>query len=302
MKKFIVRGTSFAVIGLVLLFALNFFYVRTNGYKSLNGTFKFHHVPDNINIMNLGSSHGEFGFAYEELDTLTGFNFGLRGQSHYFDLEILKEYSDRLSTGCVVIIPVSCFSLIQYDDYNNQHILYYDILGYGAIAGHDPIEFAKLKLLPVLAASFNIKYLIKDKASVDPDLFAVTGGDEEYFKLSGLYYYSLYEQLKDEGADNGNNLQELAEIIEYCLERGFKPVLITTPFTNQYNYWFSGEIADDFNAAIDGLCKEYGVAFLNYSNDPRFATALEWFGDSDHLNKTGRRVFTRILLTDLGMI
>jgi hypothetical protein len=301
MKKFIIRGFCFVAIGLILLVVLNLFYVRTNGYKSLNGTYKFSMVPYNISVMNLGSSHGEFGIDYEDFDTITGFNFGLRGQSHYYDLQILRKYSDRLSGGCVVVIPVSCFSLIQGEDYE-QRILYYGVLDYGSIPDHNPIEYIRFRLLPFLSASFNAKYLIKDKKSVDSDLFATQGADEEFYILNALYYYGLFEDLKKAGADNENNVKTLGEIFTYCRENGYKPVLITTPFTDHYNYWFVGEDNDEFYAAIDGLSEQYDVPYLDYSHDPRFTGTLEWFADSDHLNPTGRRIFTRILLTDIGLI
>jgi DltD protein len=301
MRRFIIRGLCFACIGLALLYVLNLFYIRTNGYKSLDGTYKFYMVPDNINVMNLGSSHGEFGLDYEEINTITGFNFGLRGQSHYFDLQVLKKYSDKLATGCVVVIPVSCFSLLQGVDYD-QRILYYRVLGYGSIPDHNPIEYVKFRLLPVLAASFNVKYLISDKKSIDPDLFATPGADEEFYIYNALYYYGLFEDLKKEGANNENNVKTLGEIVEYCQDNGFKPVLITTPFTNHYNYWYSTEDYSEFYAAIDSIVEKYGVPYLDYSHDPRFGGTLEWFGDSDHLNPTGRRIFTTILLSDLGII
>ena len=192
MKKFVARGFCFAAIGLALLCLLNFFYVRTNGYKSLDGVYKLNALPENIQVMNLGSSHGEFGLDYSGIVGLTGFNFGLRGQSPYLDLQVLKKFSPKLYDGCVVIIPVSCFSFIQDKDYDRQHILYYGILDYGAIPNHSPMEYVKFKLLPILSASFNAKYLVKDKKTVDWDLFAGVGPDEEFYKLNGMYYFDLY--------------------------------------------------------------------------------------------------------------
>jgi hypothetical protein len=301
MKKFIARGLCFTAIGLILLCVLNIFYVRTNGYKSLNGTHKFSVVPDNIDVMNLGSSHGEFGFDYGEIDTVTGFNFGLRGQSHYFDLQVLKKYSDKLATGCFVIIPVSCYSMLKGIDHD-QSILYYGVLDYGSIPDHNPIEYIRFRLLPILSASFNVKYLIKDKQSVDADIFSAEGADEEFFRRNALYYFGLFEDLKNAGASNENNVQTLGEIIEYCRENGYKPFLVTTPFTNAYNYWYSQEDYAEFYGAVDGITEKYDVPYLDYSHDKRFGKTFEWFADSDHLNPTGRRIFTRILLIDMGVI
>jgi hypothetical protein len=301
MKKFVIRGLCFAAIGLMLLYVLNLFYVRTNGFKSLNGTYKFFEVPEGLEVANLGSSHGEFAFDYQEIDTVTGFNLGLRGQSHYFDLQVLKKFSDKMAAGCVVIIPVSCFSLLQGVD-REQRILYYGVLGYGSIPGHSVIEYVRFKLLPILSASFSARYLIKDKRNIDTDLFAEKGPDEEYYILNALYYYGLFEDLKKAGADDEDNVRTLGKIIDHCRQNGFEPVLVTTPFTNHYNYWYSQEDYLRFYAAVGGLSDKYGVLYLDYSHDQRFGRRLEWFADSDHLNPTGRKIFTRILLNDLGII
>lgn len=301
MKKFIIRGLCFAAIALMLLYVLNFFYVKTNGFKSLNGTHKFSTVPGGIEVVNLGSSHGEFGFDYAEIDAVKGYNLGLRGQSHYFDLQVLRKCSDNLAADCVVIIPVSCFSLLQGTG-REQRILYYRVLGYGSIPGHDPIEYVKFKLLPILSASFDAKYLINDKESIDADIFSRQGPDEEFYRLNALFYYGLFDELKKAGADNEGNVKTLGEIIDHCRENGFQPVLVTTPFTDFYNDWYSKEDLSKFHAAIDGLREKYDVPYLDYSHDKRFSKTLELFADSDHLNPVGRRMFTRILLGDLGII
>gem|GEM_PF-1046498 len=297
-----VRGFSFSAIFLALLLLLNHFYVRTNGYKSLNGTYKFTEVPEGIQVANLGSSHGEFGFDYQDIEGLTCFNFGLRGQSHQLDLEILKKFKDRLAEGCTVIIPVSCFSYIQVEDYQNQHVIYYGILDYGSIPNHNPVEYLRFRLLPILSASFNAKYLIRDKKTVEWDIFAGRGEDEEYYKLNGMYYYGLFKDLMERQPEGANSAGAIEDLIIYCLDNGFKPVLVTTPFTDYYNYWFSGEVYVEFRAAMSRMSREYGVPYLDYSRDARFRRTFDFFADSDHLNPLGRKVFTRILLRRLGIV
>ena len=55
MKKFMIRGSCFAAIGLMLLAVVNTFYIRTNGYRSLDDTFKFYLIPEDIEVANMGS-------------------------------------------------------------------------------------------------------------------------------------------------------------------------------------------------------------------------------------------------------
>ncbi len=301
MKKFIIRGSCFVAIAFLVIFISNLFYVKTNGYKSLDGTQKFFTVPGDLDVINLGSSHGEFGFDYSEIEEVKGYNLGLRGQGHYFDFQILKKYSDRLAPGCVVIMPVSYYSLLHGVD-AEQRAHYYGVLDYGSIPGHDAAEYIRFSMFPILSASFNVKYLVKDKPVVDCDLFPGQGPDEDFYTANGLFYYDLFCQLKRGGATNEENLKTLGEMIEYCRAKGFRPVLATTPFTDYYNYWYTKEDRDEFYAAVGELIDRHDVTYMDYSRDPRFARALELYADSDHLNPEGRRVFTEIILGDLGII
>jgi hypothetical protein len=304
MRKFVVRGFCFALIGLVLLYTCNFFYVRTNGYKSLDDRWKFYLVPDNITVMNLGSSHGEYGLEYYGIPGITAFNFALPGQSFYYDLKLLEKYGAKLSPGCTVIIPVSYFSFVQARDYNNQRILYYRFFDYGSIQNHSLIEYIKFRLFPVLGAGMNAKYILHDKQGIGSCLIGgvLRTDDIEGYKQNAQLHYEYYLGVQGKGGNEGFNTENLKGILEYCREHGFKPVLITTPFTKYYNEKFSEQFFSDFYLRITLISQQYGIAYLDYSHDPRFTDHLELFIDSNHLSDSGRQAFTRILLSDLGII
>jgi len=303
LKRFMARGLCFAAVWLAMLAALNHFYVRTNGYKSLDCTFKFYLVPDGIQVANLGSSHGEYGLDYSGIRGVTGFNFALSGQSLYSDLQVLEKFADRLAEGCTVIIPLSYFSFVQARDHNNQHVLYYRWLDYGSIQNRDPVEYVRFRLLPVINAGFNLKYLIRDKKAVEFHYIpSMLGDNVEEFRKYARLHLQYCRDLMHEGGYEAFNRENLEGIIRLCLERGFRPVLITTPYTRYYNELFSQEFLDGFHATISDICHRYGLTYLDYSHDPRFAETLEWFVDSDHLNDKGRKAFTEILLKDLGVI
>jgi hypothetical protein len=45
--------------------------------------------------------------------------------------------------------------------------------------------------------------------------------------------------------------------------------------------------------------REQGVSFTDFSRDQRFSGRDDLFIDSDHLNQTGRRLFTGIVVEQL---
>ena len=51
--------------------------------------------------------------------------------------------------------------------------------------------------------------------------------------------------------------------------------------------------------ALRKICKENGVLFLNYSNDPKYVRKNRYFRDGSHLNARGADEFTRDLIKDL---
>lgn len=310
MKKFIIRGFCFIAIGLILLAVVNTFYIRTNGYKSLDDTFKFYLMPENIEVVNLGSSHEAYGIYYDHIEGITGFNLALPGQGLYYDLQLLKKYSDRLAEGCVVIIPLSYLSFDLETGSDVQNRWYYKFLGYGAIPNHKISDYARYGLCPLLSASFNTKYLIKDKDSIDFDIYWIYKyfgvkydvNDEKAWKKDARGALDYYYNVTGQGKNVDLNTECLEEIIGYCYKNGFEPVLITPPFTKYYINVFPKDIITDFHARVKEVREKYGVTYIDYSRDKRIAENLEWFNDSNHMNATGREVFTQILLTDLGLI
>jgi hypothetical protein len=310
MKKFLIKGFCFVCIGLLLLAIVNTFYIRTNGYRSLDDTYKYYLMPDEIEVANLGSSHGAYGLYYDDIEEVRGFNFALPGQGLYYDRQLLQKYSDRLAEGCVIIIHLSYFSFDLEIGSDIQNRWYYKFLGYGSVPNHKITEYVRYGLCPFLSASFNAKYLVKDKGSIDFDIFWIykyfgikyDADDEKAWRKDAQGFLDFYYDVTEQGKNEEINMALLEEIIVYCEENDFRPVLITTPFTKYYNRLFKGEIRDEFNALVKKVKERYGVTYIDYSSDPRISDQLDLFSDSNHLNDDGRKAFTKILLGDLGLI
>lgn len=66
---------------------------------------KFYEVPHGIEICNFGSSHGDFGFDYSELDlNYTCFNFALMSQSLSYDCRIFQQYEKQIDSGQLYLL------------------------------------------------------------------------------------------------------------------------------------------------------------------------------------------------------
>ena len=301
MKKFVLKLILFSGLIFGSLILLNFLYVRTEAYKTMNDMEKFYNVPDNLEIVNFGSSHGLYAFDYSEL-YLKGFNFALNSQDLFYDFQLLKQYQNHMVRGTtIVIISVSFFSL-SVDPANaylkERDKRYYRILDTGLFEGSSPDDFLKFKLLPVLSAGSTLIRIFQDKPS---DTFLELSTNRfDYVELEGEAQETAVRHLsyiEMNGLDRGISL--LKEIIVFCQQLELKPVLITTPFTEYYTKYFSENILDEFHRVVYSIANEFSIPYFDYSRDPYFWKRPELFIDDDHLNSIGRGIFTRMVVDTL---
>jgi hypothetical protein len=120
----------FGLVGLlVVVFLVNHYYLHTNYFQQqLLPLQKYNHVPANIEVANVGTSHGEYGLNYADCG-LVGFNFGLSSQHFQYDLRLLKYYRRHFQKNAVLLIPVSypSFGAYRKEDINAQKLRYYQI-------------------------------------------------------------------------------------------------------------------------------------------------------------------------------
>lgn len=307
MKKFFIKIVTFFLVLCIIILSLNFLYTRSYGYKKvvLGDTEKFYHVPYNINICNFGSSHGVYGFKYDDKNS---FNFAMSAQDFYYDFLILKQYSSHLSLGCKVLIPVSYFSFGV--DPTNPKITYINPRYYAFINDYKKIRdfsYKNLiiyKLIPIFSAGKNFEYIYsKEKKISEQNQMLIQRRNEVLAKgkkmfIEGEKKSSDHKFLTYESQYNKNK-KILIDMIDFCKKKGFKPILITTPYSEEYNDSFDAKDYYDFYKNISDIQKKEGIPYFDYSHDERFQSNKMLFLDVDHLNLTGREKFSKIVLKEI---
>lgn len=292
---------------------INLWYMPLNN-RDLNNTKKFENVPYNIQICNLGSSHGLYGFNYEELSkSYTCFNFALNSQTLSYDARILDYYKDHLQEGAIVFVTISYQSLFgipetEYDDFESKNARYYDFLPKHLIKEYD-LKTAFLTKLPSLYAYETLPLtLIGHYSDADTELVGWNGAADEFDLPANtdlaLAKHLVVGKLDEHGNRiyNHEEINALYNIIETCESVGAIPILITHPYSLIYVNRIdidSPEFFDDFYAVIDKVTADTGVAYHNFSKDSRFYNDYTYFRDTDHLNKSGATLFTHILMNEI---
>lgn len=317
MKKFLRTLLLFVLVVGVITAAVNGLYIyRVNSNcdtmgDGRNNNSAIKNVPENIQICNLGSSHGLFGFNYEDVcDEYVCFNFGQPSQTLSYDYRILQFYINNFDDGAIVLIPVSHFSLFgkpetEYDNFAALNKRYYKFLPDELIKEYDAKTDFFVNYAPALAAD-DLPSLIKTLFLNNQDKGWANTISAEAVDDNALNRYRTFVESKlDANGNRRYNSEEidaLYAIIRLCKEHNLTPVLVTTPYLSEYNNAVRGndpEFYDDFYGVLDEVTEKTGAVYLDYSEDSRFSNEYSMFMDVDHLNIYGSREFTNTIISEL---
>lgn len=306
MLRFIKKTALFLVILGIILGTINHKYVNAETYKHMNNTNKFLDVPEDIEVAHLGNSHGMYAFVYDDMDKTT-FSFAMPAQRLYYDYKLLEKYIDHFAEDATLFIPVSYISFyLGYDNENFEEFnkMYYRILPFKDIKNVTIEDYIKYSLLPILTADSNIKYaFMEEDEDFEParEYMNYSISSEE-MKAEGLAAGKRHVEFIKEGQGNKEEfVQILDDIVALAVENNIKPVILTTPLTKYYNDNFSQDFKKDFTNTIELIAEKYPSAkYLDYSHDERFINSPEYFFDSGHLNLTGGKKFTNIIMEEMN--
>lgn len=311
MRRFWIKGIIFFVVVVICITTLNWAYLRTDTYE---GIAKFQHVPERLDICNLGASHGMCSFNYEEYeDRLGTANFGLTNQSLVYDYHILQYYREHLKEKSIVLIVVSYPIIVgkgekTENDWRSKNLRYYTFLPPKYIREFDRKTWLEMKFVPFVHEN-EISELFKSflKEDSNDDWKHKVKNAEEIEQ--DAYFSYLRHVVTNKRDENGNMiyLQEaidaIYDMIDLCRKKEAIPILITPPFTDVYMKEVKKYAPDycnhGFYDVIEKICQDTGVEYYDYSSDKRFSTSYNMFMNSDHLNKEGARKFTDIVMEEV---
>lgn len=309
--RFILKCILIPAAAVLIIYCLNKPYKKYNEDQYLDIT-KFSSLGvncNNVQIGNIGSSHGAYDFNYTALEEqgYSCFNFANTSQSYNYDYAVLKEYGDYMIEGSVLFIPVSYFSfnneVVNETEAEAMSLRYYHCLSPKNIPDYDPYIDITTNKFPILTAGKDILKLLpnwklsliafaaeEENSSNDINVeeFAARAGERYSRHFDNKEEYFLPERIED-----------LYDIINYCKEHNITPVLLTTPFSKYYQELVSEEFLTEFKETVGRIASDTGVSYYDYSCDERFCGNLSLFMDADHLNSEGAAYFMEILAQEV---
>lgn len=114
--KPVIRTLVYVLLLSVTLLGFNGRYKHSDYYRSLNGLLRFESVPEELQVVNVGSSHARYGIDYSGHPELRAFNFAMDSQRMLYDELILEAYASHLQEDALVIIVISSFTFFMEQD------------------------------------------------------------------------------------------------------------------------------------------------------------------------------------------
>lgn len=277
-----------------------------------NGVQKFWYLNRfNLDVVNLGSNSGKYAFNYEGLD-IAGMNWAVGPQSLVHDFNILKNYFSYLRSGATVFISLCPFSSLvsQYD--KNTNLKYYTFLHPATILNFDEkerIRALKIKESPIKEIPWlcikrtlkeGIKYVIHKplpKCDMEKSATKFIDSWKRQFGIADLDAPLSRQHNKD----LENRSLALRDMIEFCLERDLKPVLVIPPVHPALSKRFTKKCRENYIYSFVRRANEYNVPFLNYMDDERFHDD-RYFSNSFFMSDKGAKKFTQTVLKEINLI
>lgn len=304
--RFALKCILIPAAAVFVIYCLNKPYKPINDQKYLD-VAKFSSLGiqyTQVQVGNLGSSHGAYNFDYTPLTErgFSCFNFANTSQSFNYDYAVLKEFGSYMTPGSVLFIPVSYFSfnneVTNAEEAEAMSVRYYHCLSPKNIPDYDPFIDIITNRLPILSAGEDIVKLFPNLQLSIIALAAENEVDTAVFAARAQERYSRHFDNKKEYF-LPERIEDLYNIINYCKEHDITPVLVTTPFSKYYRDLVADEFLNEFEETVTKIADDTGVNYYDYSYDARFRGNLTYFMDADHLNTEGAVYFMQILMEEV---
>lgn len=268
----------------------------------------------NYEIVNVGSNPARFCFFYENVK---GQNWSTGTQGLDKDLEILKYFHSYVKEGGYILLPIVAFSSVSgYLPVEKES----DAYRAKFVAILDWIQVKKWKNATRVRKYFHkpftynwrtLRYLLHDvqkdnRIELDNQHMQHIELLEDAAKWMNCWKNEF--NIKDFKSPLSGKLLEgrnktiemFKALLDFCIERGYKPVIVSPPFSKELSELFTPDIKEIYVDSFIREFKDYNVKYLDYIYDEKFSDSSLYF-NALFMNMAGRKAFTKQVLKDLGI-
>lgn len=305
-------------IGMILIcgfMVCNILYKKTNAYKDEHESEQKYikGVPENLQFVNMGSGPSHFDIDHTQL-SVKSFSFAKAPQSFKYDLRLLKQYAGHIQKGAVVVVVIVCplgFGFNRRYTQKTYNLRYVHALPLAEIDRINRLDVLIQKYFPLFWHPKRVFRIIKDinlqkeKQDYDTDDKKIDWERANRQTCRNWIYGAKLKNLQDGSqADNPRQIKAakekiriMQEMLLFCQEKGFRPVIVIPPFvpetTDSVSQEFKRRFVDE-NIMKANIIK---APVLDYFGDKRWKH--ENFRSTVFMNSRGAGEFTKVLLKDI---
>lgn len=300
---------------------------KTNWYKSFFVGADHETYPDNVwyrnheernfDVVNLGSSGGKWAFDYTDTG-VKGMNWAQQPQTLLEDFNLLRHYHSILRKNGYVLIVIMPFTGLNKETGLRDAMKYLKLETQGqAIQPFMWREACRYAEYPILfgkpAVKALMRYMIgRDKPYIikvvnlenNPMTEAELEKDAARWMEGWKHQFSIADfeaPLTDENQQGREyRIELMRQLVDFCVERDYQPVYVIPPVTEYLAKKFTPKFRQlyiyDYLKQVDRKVK-----LLDYSEKKELMDKNLYF-NSFFFNRLGRKLFTKRVLTDLGLI
>lgn len=316
------------LIGVISLYIVNKTLKNTQWYLSFFVDPQHEIYPDNewyrkhdernFDLINLGSSGGKWAFDYSGLN-IKAMNWAQQPQTLLEDYNLLRHFHSILRKGGYVIITIMPFTGLNKETnlFDALKFARFDIQG-EPIQPHLFRKARRISRFPILLGKVAIKAFVKfligrDKPSsvkvetkmnnnpmnlseLDKDAKRWIDGWKRQFGIDDFEAPLTPKNM----SGREYRVKLMRQLVDFCAERGYKPVYVIPPVTNHLGKYFTPKFQQLY--IYDYLQQvKRDVQTLDYSKNVELQKDDLYF-NSFFLNARGRKIFTAKVLKDINIL
>lgn len=272
---------------------------------------------DEVESITIGRSHG--GALNYDFCDLKGVNLSVGGRDMATSYFLLKHLTDELTNLQEVNICIS-YSSFYFDNtslsngnLNDARKSIYSAvpIKYGLISKDDYNNFVFGKLFTFMRSDYGfneLKGLIIRKNNIRSS----EGIDNQ--ELQKTDTLSIYQSAKIQAYDHSKdryialnynkkvieeNTTYLKNIIILLQRKGIKVNLFTPPYHSQYTLNFPKDDIIEMKNIVKEMMNNYKINYYDYSEYKRISRNYNMFRNADHMNDSGKEVFSKMFNKEL---
>lgn len=277
---------------------------------------KFRNVPKEIQIVCVGTTQAHFAIDFSDVP-VQGFNMALYRNPIIFHRFLLEKYEKRIQKNAVVLISleypifcIDCFEKIAKENAVQYAKLLTGRNPYNSLIGQLCLRFYPAHLDKQMQNFLSFKNVEERNRYVNhykpwewTNLCKnlIEYGWEKEIGIADYVMEGHKKALPKVDTAMKRGVLQTVELIYYCREKGWRPVLLGLPYSNILDQYIPDSFKRKcFYRNIQYIQDRTSCKFLDYSADKRMQNINNYM-DVWFLNERGRQKFTQIVLKDLSL-